>query len=220
MSRSTAMASLARSPWPMMRRNWRSASSMPAAVQRRHISPDCQCLTFLEERRTHSIIDSHGFVEASVFFRLPRMPRLEEKDADLDRSTYEDYLNLLTNHLLPTFHDRRLSEIDYEAIRAYRTARLREGARRKRASQAGAPLRDRRGRPLRPFGARQVNASIRLVAQILDRAARSSGFRGSRSPDGSAEPSRPPSGCQDSAPVAGAAGAQPSRRWACPACAP
>ena len=49
---------------------------------------------------------------------------LEEKEADLDRSTYADYLNLLTNHLLPTFHDRRLSEIDYEAIRAYRTARL------------------------------------------------------------------------------------------------
>jgi integrase len=101
---------------------------------------------------------------------------LEEKEADLDRSTYEDYLNLLTNHLLPTFHDRRLSEIDYEAIRAYRTARLREGARRRRASEAGAPLRDRRGRPLRPFGTRQVNASIRLIAQILDRAVRSELF--------------------------------------------
>ena len=53
---------------------------------------------------------------------------LDEKEADLERSTYDDYLNLLTNHLLPAFHDKRLSEIDYEAIRAYRTARLREGA--------------------------------------------------------------------------------------------
>ena len=101
---------------------------------------------------------------------------LDEKEADLERSTYEDYLNLLTNHLLPAFHDKRLSEIDYEAIRAYRTARLREGARRRRASEAGAPLRDRRGRPLRPFGPRQVNASIRLLAQILDRAVRSELF--------------------------------------------
>ena len=45
---------------------------------------------------------------------------LDEKEADLDRSTYDDPLNLLTKHLLPAFHDRRLSEIDCEAIRAYR----------------------------------------------------------------------------------------------------
>jgi integrase len=101
---------------------------------------------------------------------------LDEKEADLERNTYADYLNLLTNHLLPAFHDRRLSQIDYEAIRSYRTARLREGARRRRANDAGAPLRDRRERPLRPFGARQVNASIRLLAQILDRAVRSELF--------------------------------------------
>jgi integrase len=101
---------------------------------------------------------------------------LEEHEADLERSTYDDYLNLLTNHLLPAFHDKRHSEIDYEAIKAYRTARLREGARRKRAAEAGAPLRGRRGRPLRPFGARQVNASIRLLAQVLDRAVRSQLF--------------------------------------------
>ncbi|HEY4277597.1 MAG TPA: tyrosine-type recombinase/integrase [Conexibacter sp.] len=101
---------------------------------------------------------------------------LEEKEADLDRSTYDDYLNLLTNHLLPAFHDKRLTEIDYEAIKAYRTARLREGARRRRASEADAPLHDRRGQPLRPFGARQVNASVRLLAQILDRAVRSELF--------------------------------------------
>jgi integrase len=101
---------------------------------------------------------------------------LEEHEADLERSTYDDYRNLLTNHLLPAFHDKRLSEIDYEAIKAYRTARLREGARRKRAAEAGAPLRDRRGRPLRPFGPRQVNASIRVLAQILDRGVRSDLF--------------------------------------------
>ncbi|RKQ90876.1 integrase-like protein [Solirubrobacter pauli] len=101
---------------------------------------------------------------------------LDEKQPDLERSTYDDYRNLLTNHVLPAFHDKRLSEINYEAINAYRTARLREGARRKRASEAGVPLHGRPGRPLRPFGARQVNASVRLLAQILDRAVRSERF--------------------------------------------
>ena len=35
--------------------------SIPAAVQRRHMSPDCQRLTLRDVRRTNSIIDSIGF---------------------------------------------------------------------------------------------------------------------------------------------------------------
>lgn len=42
-------------------RNWRSASSMPAADQRRHMAPLDQCLTLREVRRQISIIDSIGF---------------------------------------------------------------------------------------------------------------------------------------------------------------
>ena len=59
----------------MIRRNCRSASSIPAAVQRSAISPDCQRLTLRLVRRTHSIIDSHGLVEASVRFNEPVTPR-------------------------------------------------------------------------------------------------------------------------------------------------
>jgi hypothetical protein len=51
MSRSTATASAGRSPWPVRRRNCCSASSVPAAVQRRHMSPLDQCLTLRETRR-------------------------------------------------------------------------------------------------------------------------------------------------------------------------
>src|SRR6266540_3468751 len=50
----------------MIFRNCRSASSMPAAVQRRHMSPDCQRFTLREVRRTISIIDSHGFVDCTL----------------------------------------------------------------------------------------------------------------------------------------------------------
>src|SRR5215213_8924125 len=83
-SRSTVMASLARSPWPMMRRNWASASSIPAAVQRRHMSPDCQRLTLRLMRRTVSIIDSHGFVEASVRLSGPRTPEAGDGEGLLE----------------------------------------------------------------------------------------------------------------------------------------
>src|SRR3954467_3249059 len=46
----------------------------PRGGPARHMSPDCQCLTLRLVRRTHSIIDSHGFVLSSVFFRLSRIP--------------------------------------------------------------------------------------------------------------------------------------------------
>jgi len=71
---SAALASFARSACPITRRNCRSASSIPAAVQRSAMSPDCQCLTLRELRRTHSIIGSHGLV-ASVRFSAPLIPR-------------------------------------------------------------------------------------------------------------------------------------------------
>src|SRR4051812_20577343 len=55
---STAIASLARSLKPMILRNCCSASSMPAAVHLRHMSPFFQRLTLRLVRRTVSIIDS------------------------------------------------------------------------------------------------------------------------------------------------------------------
>src|SRR3954466_5456791 len=76
MSRSTASASLGQSVWPMILRNWRSASSMPAAVHRRHMSPFCQRLTLRLVRRTVSIIDSHGLGDASVRLSWPATPSL------------------------------------------------------------------------------------------------------------------------------------------------
>lgn len=59
----------------MIRRNWRSASSIPAAVQRSRMSASCQRLTLRPTRRTISIIDSHGLVEASVVRSRSEAPR-------------------------------------------------------------------------------------------------------------------------------------------------
>jgi hypothetical protein len=59
---------------PMILRNWRSASSMPAAIHLRHMSPLDQCFTLCEVRRQISIIDSIGFVEDSVRQELPIDP--------------------------------------------------------------------------------------------------------------------------------------------------
>jgi hypothetical protein len=55
--------------------DWRSASSMPAAVQRRHMSPFCQRLTLRLVARQIAIIDSIGFVEDNVFQSCSWTPR-------------------------------------------------------------------------------------------------------------------------------------------------
>ena len=57
----------------MTLRNWRSASSIPAAVHRSPISPEDQFLTLRCVVRTMSIIDSHGFVDSKVRRSLPRI---------------------------------------------------------------------------------------------------------------------------------------------------
>src|SRR3954451_896086 len=58
----------------MIFRNCRSASSMPAAVQRSAISPDDHRFTLRWVRRTISIIDSQGLVLSSVRLSEPLTP--------------------------------------------------------------------------------------------------------------------------------------------------
>jgi hypothetical protein len=53
----------------------RSASSMSAAVQRRHMRATASASTLREVRRTISIIDSQGFVDGNV---RPQNPRLTQ----------------------------------------------------------------------------------------------------------------------------------------------
>ena len=55
----------------MILRNCRSASSIPVAIQRKAISPDCERLRLRLVRRMHSIIDSHKFAEVSARFNEP-----------------------------------------------------------------------------------------------------------------------------------------------------
>ena len=49
-------------------------SSIPAAAQRRRMSPGCQCFTLRAWARTISIIDSTGLVDITVASSGPRTP--------------------------------------------------------------------------------------------------------------------------------------------------
>lgn len=111
---------------------------------------------------------------------------LELKRIELADSTYADYSNLLSTHLLPFFARFRLTEITYEKVLEYRSARLRRSRALHDAVAAGFPLieHDEQGRPRahRLFGTRQINASITLLARILARAVKSDSYTLSRNP--------------------------------------
>src|SRR5438094_10534998 len=60
--------------WPLTRRNWLVASTMPAAHQRSAICPSRQRLTFVQWLRQMEIIDSIGLVERNVRARVGGTP--------------------------------------------------------------------------------------------------------------------------------------------------
>jgi hypothetical protein len=92
----------------------------------------------------------------------------------------DDYRNLLVRHLLPFFAELRLTEITYEKVLEYRAERLRTSRALHDAAANGFALieHDQHGRPRprRLFAARQINASIALLAQILSRAVKSESY--------------------------------------------
>ncbi|MDO8183977.1 tyrosine-type recombinase/integrase [Conexibacter sp. JD483] len=105
---------------------------------------------------------------------------LAEKRPELSRGAYADYRNLLVNHLLPYFSEDFLTEINHDRIKGFRTNRLEVSRKLHDAKQAGVPLTtiNRRGRRVRKrlFGARQINASIKLLGRIMASAIKSESY--------------------------------------------
>lgn len=81
-----------------------------------------------------------------------------DKARGLARRTVEDYEWRLSNHLLPYFKEHRISEIDVRAVDGYRAAKLAE---RDEARALG----------VRSLSNDSINATIALLAQLLDVAA-------------------------------------------------
>jgi integrase len=94
-------------------------------------------------------------------------------------NTRLDYGWQLTNHLLPFFKDRRLSQITIAEVDRYRAAKLREAARlaemlsdwQRRLDRETEPRKRRelrRQRPPKPLSAVSINKTITRLAQILE----------------------------------------------------
>lgn len=70
-------------------------------------------------------------------------------------------------HLLGYFGDWPLADIDVQAVDAYRHRKVQEADARRRAIERRKPLRDERGRVLRPLAASSINKTIDLLQWVL-----------------------------------------------------
>lgn len=77
------------------------------------------------------------------------------------------FLEWALGHLLPYFGDRPLVDIDVQAVDAYRHHKVQEAEARLRAIERRRPLRDERGKVLRPLSARSINHTIDTLQWVL-----------------------------------------------------
>lgn len=90
-------------------------------------------------------------------------------DAPIGENTEKDYENNL-RHLRAFFGGIPVEEIDADLNLAYKEKLLKESRRRREALEAGADLRDRQGRPLRPLGLRMISHILQTHKAILESA--------------------------------------------------
>lgn len=77
------------------------------------------------------------------------------------------FMEWALGHLLPYFGDWPLSDIDVQAVDAYRHHKVQVSEARMRAIERRRPLRDDRGRILRPLAASSINKTIDMLQWVL-----------------------------------------------------
>jgi integrase len=94
---------------------------------------------------------------------------LKQRCGEVSEATLR-YLDWGLSHLLPYFSDWFLQDIDPAAVDAYRAQKVNESTRRRRALESRRPVRDEKGRVLRPLSAASINKSIDVLAWVLSTA--------------------------------------------------
>lgn len=92
---------------------------------------------------------------------------LAGRRGEVTERTFEFYEWALTHHLLPYFANWRLSEIDVEAVDAYRRLKVGQAEQRKAAIKRGAPLLNDGEHPLRPLSPASINKTIDVLQGVL-----------------------------------------------------
>ena len=86
----------------------------------------------------------------------------------IDENTEADYRWRLSCHLLPFFASQPLAKIDRALCLEFKAHKLREAQELRQAIEAGADIRDQRGRRRVPLGPASIRKLIDTLAAILD----------------------------------------------------
>jgi integrase len=113
--------------------------------------------------------DMPAFHEYSSYWLKAKLEGLIGKKP-ITENTYDGYLSMLRQHLLPFFGRYRLDEIDDDLCAEFRKHKIQEAHELKEALDAGADLRGERNRKLKPLGPASIQGLITLLAEILQEA--------------------------------------------------
>ena len=92
------------------------------------------------------------------------------RKSELRPTTQADYEWRLRKHLLPFFHQFRVSAITIALVDEYRSEKVIERERIRAAAAAGQPIRDKRGQRRVALSNESINKTLVLLANILDTA--------------------------------------------------
>jgi integrase len=93
--------------------------------------------------------------------------RLDRRKLEVSKRMWEYEEWALRVHLWPYFGPWPMSQFKPEAVDDYRIFKLEEGAQRRAAIDRRKPLRDERGRVLRPLAASSINKTIDVLGSYL-----------------------------------------------------
>lgn len=91
---------------------------------------------------------------------------ISAREGQVSAGTFE-YLRWGLAHLMPSFGNWNLQEIDVEAVDLYREHKARESEARRCAIERGMPYRDAHGRMLRPLSSSSINKTIDVLRWVL-----------------------------------------------------
>lgn len=104
--------------------------------------------------------------DAGLLFGQFARDHVEARKPEVRERTY-DHMRWALGHLLPYFADWPVSDIDIEAVDAYRRHKLDQAELRRRAIERRKPLTDDAGRVLRPLAPSSINKTIEVLQAIL-----------------------------------------------------
>ncbi len=139
-----------------------------AEAELQNILADIRRGTWIPPDRNHRPgSEGDGALAGETTFHRFASDWLADRQGEVSERTHEYQYWALHHHLLPYFANWRLTEIDIEAVDAYRRYKTSQAEQRRSAISRGEPLLDDQERVLRPLAPSSINKTIDVLQAVL-----------------------------------------------------